>query len=167
MRVLLPQHDSIQEYELARHDRLWDGLTLWSEGHSSGAAGAAYLLGYSVEMALKCAYYRVVGLRVGDPITRQELRAAEAKARILGITTSPEGYHSVQFWCDLLREHRRAGRAPLSAAIEQRLVAETRIVYDRWWVEMRYKANYTLPVELERLQQAADWFDRAYPELYQ
>jgi hypothetical protein len=166
MRALLPTHDSIQEFEKARHERLWDGVTLWVEGHQESAAGAVYLLGYSVEMVLKCAYFRVLGLRVSDLITSHELRSARAKAKLLGITTDAESYHSVQFWCDLLRTHRRAANDPLPPGVEQRLVAETAVVYDRWWVEMRYKANRATPPVLGRLLEAAEWFDRAYPELY-
>lgn len=80
MRASLPTHDSIQEFQGARHDRMWDGMTLWLEGHTDSAAGAVYLLGYCVEMALKCAYFRVLGLQISDPITALELRAAQAKA---------------------------------------------------------------------------------------
>jgi hypothetical protein len=167
MRTLLPLNDSIQEFEQARHDRLWDGLTLWIQGDGSNSAGSVYLLGYAVEMALKCAYFRLVGLRVSDPIARGELRTAEARARVLGVATPPESFHSVRFWCDLLRAHRSATRNPLATPLEQRLVAETGIVHDRWWVDMRYKANHTRPAELERLQEAATWFDRVYPDLYQ
>ncbi len=117
-------------------------------------------------MALKCAYFRLAGLRVFDPIALRELRTAEARATVLGVTTARESFHSVRFWCDLLRTHRRDAQTPLAAALEQRLVAETEIVYHRWWVDMRYKANPTLPAELERLQEAATWFDLVYPDLY-
>jgi len=166
MRALLPTHDSIQEFEKARHERLWDGMTLWVEGHRESAAGAAYLLGYFVEMALKCAYFWVLGLRISDSVTGQELQVARAKAKLLGVTTPAESYHSVRFWADLLRTHRRAANDPLAPTLEQRLVAEADIVYDRWWVEMRYKANRTTAPGLERLLEAAEWFDRAYSELY-
>jgi len=164
MRASLPTHDSIQEFEGARHDRLWDGMTLW--GYRDGAAGAAYMLGYSVEMALKCAYFRLAGLRVFDPIARPELRSAEARARVLGLATQTESFHSVQFWCDLLCKHRHDLLSPLDPTLEQRLVTETGIVYDRWWVDMRYKAEKLSRNELEHLAAAADWFDRNYPDLY-
>jgi len=124
MRASLPTHDSIQEFEGARHDRMWDGMTLWLEGHTDSAAGAVYLLGYCVEVALKCAYFRVLGLQISDPITALELRAAQAKAVAYGITARTEAYHSVQFWCDLLREQRRAIGLPFESIFEQQLIDE-------------------------------------------
>lgn len=166
MRALLPQHDSIQEFEQARHDRLYDGLTLWSEGHDHSPAGAVYLLGYTVEMALKCAYFRVLKLPISDPITGSELKTARGKAAVFGITAPPESYHSVRFWCELLREQRRSDNMPLEASLDQELVAETAAVYDRWSVEMRYKASYTALGTLSRVLQAAEWFELNYVRLY-
>ncbi len=165
MRNLLPQYDSIQEFEEARQDRLWDGLTLWSEGHGNSAAGATYLLGYSVEMALKCAYFRVLGLRISDPVTA-ELKQAPTMAKQIGVKEAPESLHNVLFWCELLRAKRRLQQRPFDGPFERRLVAETRIVYDHWWVEMRYKAGRTTPTMLENLLSAVEWFDRNYPQLH-
>jgi hypothetical protein len=164
MRALLTSYDSIQEFEQARHDRLWDGLTLWSEGHSNGPPGAVYLLGCSVEIALKCAYFRVLGLRISDPLDT-ELRQAPTIAKFLGVVEAPESRHSVLFWSALLRAKRRQLQRPFDPQFELRLVAETRIVYDRWCVEMRYKANKTTPAMLEAIIAAAEWFDRNYTQL--
>lgn len=166
MRNFYPLSDSIQEFEQARQDRLWDGLTLWSDGHPNSPSGAVYLLGYSVEMALKCAYFRFLGLRISDPITKAELSTARAKAKLLGVVVDAESFHSVLFWCDLLRAERLAANKPLPLHVDQRLVSEAKIVYDRWWVEMRYKAGRTTSAVLENLIAAAEWFDRNYQQLH-
>lgn len=166
MRAHLPSYDSIQEFEQARHDRLWDGLTLWSDGHTNSPAGAVYLLGYSVEMMLKCAYFRVLGLGISDHIGNQELKTARAKAKMLGVVHDAESFHSVLFWCDLLCAQRVAVNKPLAPPFVHRLARETGIVYDHWSVEMRYKASRTTPMMLESLIATVEWFDLNYTLLH-
>jgi hypothetical protein len=163
MRPSMPKFDCIQEYELARSDRLWDGMSLWTTNRDSGAV---YMLGYTAEIAVKCAYFRVSGFSIVQHIGKHELNTAKARATTLGVTTGHEGFHNIRFWCDLLIEHRRAGLRPLAATTEADLIVAANAVYDRWWIEMRYKRAYSSRTDLEQLAAAVDWIDNNYVALY-
>lgn len=163
MRMNMPEFDSIQEYEQARSDRLWDGMALWS---TSRWPGAVYMLGYAAEIALKCACFRFAGIPIMQPIGSAELRTAYMQARHLGVTTPNESGHSVRFWRDWLVEHRRAVGRPLSPALEDSLNSAVDAIYDRWWIEMRYKQARSSPVDLEILAAAVDWIERNYVTLH-
>ena len=39
-------------------------------------------------------------------------------------------------------------------------------IYDRWWIEMRYKRAYSSRMDLEQLASAVDWIDKNYTTLY-
>lgn len=163
MRALMPTIDCIQEYEQAMSDRLWDGMSLWA---TSRDPGAVYMLGYVAEIAIKCAYFRVSGFTIVQPIGHPELRTAQARAQVLGVTAPREGYHSIRFWRDLLIEHRHAAGRPLAAATERELIVAVNAVYDHWWIEMRYKRAYSSRTDLEQLAAAVDWIDKNYVALY-
>lgn len=159
MRALMPTFDCIQEYEQARSDRLWDGMSLWATNRDPGAV---YMLGYTAEVAVKCAYFRISGFSIVQPIGKAELTTAAARAKTLGVTTPYEGFHSIRFWRDLLIEHRRADGRPLAAATEAHLILVANAIYDRWWIEMRYKRAYSSRTDLEQLVAAIDWIDKNY-----
>lgn len=163
MRAMMPTFDSIQEFDQARTDRLWDGMSLWS---TSREAGAVYALGYAAEITLKCAYFQFSGFTIVQPIGHAELHTAHARARQLGVTTPKESFHSIRFWSDLLIEHRRAAARPLLAATENALKVAVDTVYHRWWVEMRYKRSYSSRMDLEQVAAAVDWIDRNYAILH-
>ena len=134
MRALMPTFDCIQEYEQARSERLWDGMSLWS---TSRDPGAVYVPGYAAEITVKCAYFRFAGFSIVQPIGHSELKTACARAKTLGVTTPWEGFHSIRFWSDLLMAHRRAAARALDAATEASLHIAVNAINDRWWVEMR------------------------------
>lgn len=163
MRALMPTFDCIQEYEQARSERLWDGMSLWS---TSREPGAVYVLGYAAEIAVKCAYFRLSGFTIVQPIGHAELDAARARAHVLGVTTPREGFHSLRFWRDLLVEHRRAAARPLTPPTEASLSMAVNTIYDRWWIEMRYKRAYSSRMDLEQVASAVDWIDKNYTTLY-
>ncbi|MBK8255828.1 MAG: hypothetical protein IPK82_24575 [Polyangiaceae bacterium] len=163
MRALMPAFDCIQEYEQARSERLWDGMSLWATNRDPGAV---YVLGYAAEIAVKCAYFRFSGFTIVQPIGHAELNTAQARAHVLHVTAPREGFHSIRFWGDLLIEHRRAAARPLPAATEASLKVAVDAVYDRWWIEMRYKRAYSSRTDLEQLAAAVDWIDNHYVALY-
>ncbi len=163
MRAQMPRFDCIQEYEQARSDRLWDGMSLWSANRDPGAT---YVLGYVAEITVKCAYFRLSGFTIVQTIGHAELGTAYARAQLLGVTTPREGYHSIRFWSDLLLEHRRAVARALAPAFEGGLRGAVNAVYDRWWIEMRYKRAYSSRMDLEQLAAAVDWIDQNYVALY-
>jgi hypothetical protein len=101
-----------------------------------------------------------------QPIGHAELNTAQARAHVLGVATRHEGFHSIRFWGDLLIEHRRAAARPLAAPTEASLRIAVDAVYDRWWIEMRYKRAYSSRMDLEQLAAAVDWIDNNYITLY-
>lgn len=117
-------------------------------------------------MAVKCAYFRLSGFTIVQPIGRAELDTARARARALGVTTPWESFHSLRFWRDLLVEHRRALGRPLSSSLEASLSSAVDTIYDRWWIEMRYKRAYSSPMDVEHTAAAVDWIDKNYATLY-
>lgn len=163
MRALMPTFDCIQDYEQARADRLWDGTGLWSLHRH---AGGVYLLGYSAEIALKCACFRCMGFSIVQPIGVAELRTAHARARLLGVIHPPEGFHNVRFWADLLVAQRAAATRPLDPAVAGALAAAADAVHRRWWIEMRYKRAVTTNDDVEHVAAAVDWIDRNYHLLH-
>lgn len=163
MRARMPTFDCIQEYEQAKAERLWDGMSLWS---SSRDPGAVYLLGYAAEIAIKCAYFRFSGFTIVQNIGHAELKTAAARASILGVSTPREGFHSIRFWSDLLIAQRHAAIRPLVFTVETELKRNVDVIYDRWWIEMRYKRAYSSRTDLEQLAVAVDWIDKNYPTLY-
>lgn len=159
--------DSIQGLEDARSARFEEGLCLWLHCDApANLAGAAYLLGYSIEIALKAAYFRIDGLAPADPIDRRRLGTATGKAVQLNVVTPHESFHSILFWCDALRALRVSQGSPLPPAYDRALARHARASHDRWWVGMRYQPSATSAAELDELVAAATWFDRNYPLLY-
>jgi len=163
MPARMPTFDCIQEYEQARLDRFWDGVSLWSTGRETGAV---YMLGYTAEIAVKCAYFRVSGFTILQPIRRAELNTAEARAKTLGVTAKPDGFHNICFWRDLLIAHRRTNGRPLDTVSEKGLMDNTKAVSDRWSIEMRYKRGYLSTSDVEQVARAVDWIDKNYVVLY-
>lgn len=163
MRSLMPTFDCIQEFEQAKADRLWDGMSLWL---ASREPGAVYVLGYAAEMAVKSAYFRLSGFTIVQPIGRHELNTARARASTLGVSAHWESFHSLRFWRDLLVAHRHAVARPLSSSVEASLRAAVDTIYDRWWIEMRYKRGYSTRTDLEQIAAAVDWIDKNYTTLY-
>jgi hypothetical protein len=163
MRALMPTFDCLQEYEQAMSDRLWDGMSLWS---LSRDPGAIYVLGYAAEIIIKCAYFRFSGFTIVQNIGHAELNTAAARATTLGVTTHREGFLGIRFWSDLLIAQRRAAARPLTVTMETALRSNVDVVYDRWWIEMRYKRAYSSRMDLEQLAVAVDWIDKNYLTLY-
>lgn len=164
--VPLPQ-DTIDGFEDARRARFEEGLYLWAYADApANPAGSAYLLGFSIEIALKAAYFRVEGLAPAFPIDHQVLNTARNKAGLLGVTTPHESFHSLVFWCEALRALRVSLGSPLPPAADAPLQRYARSSQDRWWVGMRYQPSATSAAELDDLVEAASWFDSNYVLLY-
>jgi hypothetical protein len=167
MRPVPLPNDTIDGFEDARRARLEEGLYLWAYADAPAAdAGAAYLLGYSIEIALKAAYFRVEGLAAAFPIDHQVLNTARHKVGLLGVTTPHESFHSILFWCEALRALRSSLGSALPPVADASLRLHARSSYDRWWVGMRYQPSATSAAELDELVAAASWFDSNYPVLY-
>lgn len=130
-------------------------------------AGAAYPLGYVAEAALKSAYFRVIQHGLQARIDHAMLKTAKVQAKALGVSTDPESYHSVKFWCDALIAQRAQRRMSFAPSFEALLQSNTDLIYNHWWVELRYKEPRTTPAERQAVEGAALWFEQHYLQLYQ
>lgn len=155
--------ETLQDYELARQERLWDGVNLWL---SARPQGGVYMLGYHAEMSLKLAYFRWQGLNVATVIDRARLDTAKAKGKVLGVTTPILGFHSLRFWRDLLEAERAAASRPLDPQLAADLHVYVNAIHARWSVEMRYGAPKSSMVDLEVVAAAVDWLDTNHSRLY-
>lgn len=137
--------------------------------------GALYLYGYSVEIRLKAAYYRVVGLTPVDLIDRPNTlgqpsprKHAESQIKLLfpspspAIGSAPAAGHDISGWAKLL-EYARANPPilrPLSLIFGKTLMSFTDVVADHWREYLRYRANKPTASELKHVYTAARWFSR-------
>jgi hypothetical protein len=156
------QPQLLQDFELARGRRLWDGVGLWHLNHDHGAV---YLLGYHAEMTLKCAHFTIIGHQPNSPIGKPELDTALARAKILGVTTPNKSFHSVRFWADALAAERSARNRALDAQLAADLAMHASAIEARWFVEMRYVASTVTRIDLEIVSASVDWLDRNYNAL--
>jgi hypothetical protein len=152
----------LQDFELARSSRLWDGIGLW---HLNRDHGSVYLLGYHAEMTLKCAYFTFAGHAPNSRVERPELNTALGRARQLGVVTNPKGFHSLRFWADLLVADRAACRRALPAGAAAGLLRHAGTIELHWSVEMRYQARSVTRASLELVSASVDWLDRQYDTL--
>jgi hypothetical protein len=160
--------DTILEYEAARAARLGEGRVLAMAATTQGAhtdAGAVYLLGYVAEAALKSAYLRVMGHGPVTPVGKQVLKTVQARLKAAGVIADPESFHGLEFWCEALVLARAQKAIAFSTQVETELRAKVALVYDLWWVEMRYKQPRTTAIERQEVLAAAAWFDAQYTTL--
>jgi hypothetical protein len=81
---------TLSDFERARTERLWDGVSLWCDRRSQGGI---YLVGYHAEITLKMAYFRWKGFLSHQVIDFPQMNLARANAKRLGIITPRESYH--------------------------------------------------------------------------
>ncbi|MCB9663820.1 MAG: hypothetical protein H6732_06890 [Alphaproteobacteria bacterium] len=154
---------SLQDAELAREARLWDGAALWCEGR---AAGCVYLLGIHAELCLKTAYFRFRDEPPATPLDRALLATTAARAVLLGVRASHQGFHSLRFWSEILVAERRAARRPLSPRVEASLGECVELLARHWSIDLRYAAPHTPVAVVERVVAGVDWLDRHHRALH-
>jgi hypothetical protein len=143
--------DTLQDYELAAEERYWDACELLVNGR---AWGGLYLLGYTVEMLLKAACFRVDRLRPNDPVSLGTIRPWHKK---YFPTVDLDGFHSLRFWCLLLRRKRRMRGVAFASEFDDTLVRRTRRLHSAWCVEMRYRSGVLSPALVSDLLDDASW----------
>lgn len=120
--------------------------------------GSIYLFGYSVEIRLKAAYYRTVGLVPRSTLARPRVIAEAGIRSLLGIN-GPVG-HKLFGWAKLL-EHARATTsiaAPLSIGLATEMYAHVQNIELCWSEVLRYRANRPYNEEAKAVRNGAFWF---------
>jgi hypothetical protein len=85
--------ETVQEFDIAASEKLTSGQALIVAGDSGAAI---YLLGYSAEMLLKNAYFRLTGAALADEIeSRLKPARSSAKGSHMIPNISDESYYSL------------------------------------------------------------------------
>ena len=152
------QPESIREFQVAARQRFEDGLALAGQGRRTGAI---YLWGYSAEMTLKAAYFRLTGLVDTDVITwGGHLQPAIDRARnVLGIVWPYPGQgHNVRAWAELLVAERAAmPGAAYAHPFGQEVQACGQSIGQLWSETLRYHKNVAYIHEMNQVREAAEW----------
>jgi hypothetical protein len=131
---------------------------------------ALYLFGYSIEMRLKAAYYRLIGL-AGDSPLNNPRDTAEARIKQLiksgSITTPPvSAGHNIMGWASILEEKRRDLGRDLPSDFCRQMHRHARITAENWSIILRYRANKPTAKELKTVSGAAKWFSQNAGKLW-
>ena len=120
--------------------------------------GAIYLFGYTVEMRLKAAYYRTVGL-VPASLLLPARNIAEARIRaLLGIRGAVG--HNLYGWAKLLETARATtpGTTALAGKLARAMYLHLQNVEACWTEVLRYRANTPYHDEMDAVRSGASWF---------
>jgi hypothetical protein len=149
--------DSIREFRAAARERFDDGLALAAAGRPTGAI---YLWGYAAEMALKAAYFALIGLANTTVITWSvHLQPAIARGRAMGIAWPNQGAgHNVRAWAELLVAVRALSPATAFAPPVGLDVQRCGQRIEQLWREtLRYPKNVAYPHEMRQVREAVEW----------
>ena len=152
------QAESIHEFRVSAQRRFEDGLALAGQGHRTGAI---YLWGYSAEMILKAAYFRLTGLPQTGIITLigHILPAIDRGRNVLGIAWAKHGQgHNVRAWAELLVAERAAmPGAAYGPPFGQEIQDCGQSIGQLWSETLRYHKNLAYLYEMNQVREAAQW----------
>src|SRR5438105_6456634 len=100
----LSPHHTIREFRAAAGLRFREGRRLALAGDR---LAAIYLWGYTAEMLLKAAYFRLRGWLPSQPITMIDIRNARQYAMTTLHLAWPQNLHDLSRWRELLVEERK------------------------------------------------------------
>lgn len=155
--------ETVQDLSLAAEERFADGLDCVTLGrHWSGV----YLLGYSAEMFLKVACFKLDGAQPDQPVA-PHFGPAKRWGRRFFPKVPYENFHNLWFWCLLLRCKRRYwGRSLLAPFDDNGLLRQTRLLHQTWWIAMRYRPAQIGPDETQAALDGASWIRNHSVELW-
>ena len=165
--------DTLAKLEAAATMRFREARKLQGQGER---LGALYLYGYTIEMRLKAAYYRLAGLGDNDDLSQRlapgaqsPRSAAEAQIRALpGLNPGASVGHHLEGWVRLLVRTRSSHRVvpPYGNVFEQQLSDHVQAAARQWKEYLRYRANRPYDEELRDVTDAARWIGRNYHKLW-
>ena len=151
--------ETIHNFRRAAGARYAEGS--WLATHGDRLA-SIYLLGYSAEMLLKAAFFRLEGYGPGDPLP---LKSAPAYARSWGLA-GPRNLHDLPWWATLLVERRKLDGRPYPLAFSSSLVANVNHTYRNWREYLRYRTNRPTAGEVAEVRHSVTWLMGQYRFLY-
>jgi hypothetical protein len=164
--------DSLGKLEAAAIGRMREAEALFVAGQR---LGAVCLYGYVIEISLKTAYYRLIGLVPATLVDKHLHRfpAENSIKAMVGLPAHPPGPtiagHNVIGWARLLHDHRSAplpGRVPLDAKLATELHGRMQDAFNCWAEFLRYRANVPYNKEVQTMWDSARWIRRHYRELW-
>jgi hypothetical protein len=161
--------DTVAKLERAATRRFAEALRLIDEE----PFGAIYLLGYTIEMRLKGAHYRLAGIspawNISDPIppnVDSPRTLAERQIKSIRIASSPRSVgHDLLGWAQLVIVSRTAAALP-PLAFQAEFLSHTKDAALCWTESLRYHANKPYNEELDAVVKAARWVTRNYRKLW-
>jgi hypothetical protein len=155
--------DTIAEFERAARQRFDEGVSLASAGFYGGAI---YLHGYVVEMLLKAAAYKLLGLEPTDLVEDQRAIVEEWIAEyVLGSKKKPRP-HDLDAWAQWLIFYRRVILgSPYPSGFSLELGANKDVIEHFWIPSMRYRQLSLPATDAADVRAAAQWFLAEYPNL--
>ena len=150
---ILPSSECVDNFELVAQEKYEAGFNLLTVGMLSDAV---YLMGFTADMLLKSAYFRLCQFQGQQPVTSSDLQNAKNEAKTLGVKADREGYHGLEFWSEMIVKKRRQF-VPLDAAFEIELQRHIRTLQNNWSVEMRYLPNLVIYQDAESVFDEVSW----------
>jgi hypothetical protein len=144
----LEPDDTIGVFERAAEHRYYDGQELLGSGHRY--AGSIYLLGYWVELVLKVAYCRMVGVGPADPIWR--------RINVLtGLAPRSVRHHDIVDLHQKVSTQRITRGLAVDPVFEGELQRLSLLTASHWKEELRYKSVLASKWEAAEVDEAATW----------
>jgi len=140
--------DTIDVFERAAEHRYYDGQELLRSG--GRYSGAVYLLGYCVELVLKVAYCRMVGVGPSDPIwTRMNV--------LTGLAPKSIRHHDIIDLHQKVSTQRITRGLAVDPIFEGELQRLSLLTASHWKEELRYRSVVALRPEASEVDEAATW----------
>lgn len=144
--------ESVQQYEEAALERLYDGLELALSDARGQSSGSIYLFGYVIEMVLKAAFFRVTShpFVPSRPVQLTNIAAA------VGQQNPPR--HDLALLCRALLAGRRAEGLALDSGVGADLAARIARASGHWSVDLRYNGGLQPRPVVDQMYEDAAWF---------
>lgn len=161
--------ETVHDLETAGRARFWDAMELAIAGRTYAAI---YVGGYSAEMLLKSATFRLRGAALHQP-AGAFFGPAKAYGQARFSTISHENYHSIIFWQLSIIELRKDAGLPHGGGVFVELMLNSQTIFDYWNVAMRYRDSEAHPqlhaaatLKIEDFVAALSWIDRNHQALW-
>lgn len=150
-------HDSVAEFEAAANQRYYDGLGAATQGRRTAAI---YLWGYTAEMIVKAAYFRLIGFAPQQHILFTDLQNARNRGHQLLIPWPKQGWgHNVAAWSQLVileRAHQPQWLYP-NANFGVEFQSRVHPISRLWRETLRYHKNVAYSFEVLHMRECAEW----------
>jgi len=155
------RNHTITRFRAAAGARYGEARRLETEGYR---LGAIYLFGYSAEMLLKAAYFRVRGFAANATITLQHLVDARQQARSAGLVWTGN-LHDLSGWARLLTHERETRGSPYTSRYGNQLLSQVNSISQHWREWLRYHDMTPYAGEVVTVRSAATWLFTQYPHM--